>query len=187
MRVPSINTVALYDHKFFFAELGHQYKRVGVIDETIGVLLSYLPPPREYFDHRYLIATDDGLLAVEMKDDMTILSYLVKDVIECQFEVFRLENYPQNPHWTKLSGIGDLMLFLDQQNGFSLKASDFGGFKGNCIYFITSGSKFPKKGYEHVIGRFDLESNRTERVPAPAWLGLRKWERRAAWFIPTLN
>ncbi|KAJ4812207.1 F-box family protein [Rhynchospora pubera] len=187
MTVPFIQTVAFYDHKFFFAEWGHQNKRVGVIDETTGVLLSYLPPPSDDFYHRYLIATDDGLLAVEMKDGMSILPSLVNDLTKCQFEVFRLENYPQNSHWIKLSEIGDLMLFLDKQNGFSLKASDFGGFKGNCIYFITFGSKFPKRGYEYVIGRFDLESNRTERVPAPAWLGIRKWERRAAWFIPTLN
>ncbi|KAJ3706365.1 hypothetical protein LUZ61_010070 [Rhynchospora tenuis] len=190
MIVPSIRTVALYDHKFFFAERGHQYQRIGVIDEITGVLLSYLPPPTEYFYYKYLIATDDGLLAVELKGSTIILpSFMTdaSDVTKCQFEVFRLENYPQNSHWIKLSEIGDLMLFLDKQNGFSLKASDFDGFKGNCIYFITSGIKYPKREYEHVIGRFDLESNRTEMVPAPAWLGLRQWERQAAWFIPTLN
>ncbi|KAF3322206.1 hypothetical protein FCM35_KLT13347 [Carex littledalei] len=97
---------------------------------------------------------------------------------ESQFEVYRLENYPQNPHWTKLSGIGDLMLFL--------KASDFGGFRGNCIYFITTRNK-PKRSTEHVIGRFDIGLNKTEKISAPAWLGNRTWERQATWFLPTLN
>ncbi|KAJ4733444.1 F-box family protein [Rhynchospora pubera] len=187
IRVPSIKTVALYDHKFFFAEWGHLHQRVGVIDETTGVLLSYFPPPINNFYHGYLIATDDGLLAVEVIKSIAVIPYLLIDLEKCQFLVYRLENYPRNPQWTKLSGIGDLMLFLDQQNGFSLKASDFGGFKGNCIYFITAGKKWAKPGSENVIARFDIESNKTKRIPAPAWLGLRQWERQAAWFIPTLN
>ncbi|KAJ4759732.1 F-box protein (DUF295) [Rhynchospora pubera] len=186
-RVPSFKTVAFYDHKFFLTGYGIENSRIRVIDEATGVVLSYLPLPTDDFYHGYLIATDDGLLAVEVIGSITVMPFLLIDVKECQFEVYRLENYPQNSHWNKLSGIGDLMLFLDQQNGFSLKASDIGGFKGNCIYFITTGSKKPKSGSEHVIGRFDLESNTTERIPAPAWLGIRTWERQAGWFLPTLK
>ncbi|KAJ4812206.1 F-box protein (DUF295) [Rhynchospora pubera] len=186
VRVPRLKTVVFYDHKFFVTDDEINYTRIRVIDESTGAVLSYLPPPTDNFYHGYLIATDDGLLAVEVIRSIAVIPYLKIDLEECQFEVYRLENYPQNPHWTKLRGIGDLMLFLDQQNGFSLKASDFGGFKGNCIYFITAGKKWPKRGSEHVIARFDIESNKTERIPAPAWLGRRFFERQAAWFMPTL-
>ncbi|KAJ3706368.1 hypothetical protein LUZ61_010073 [Rhynchospora tenuis] len=176
----------VYEREHIILYYGIENSRIRVVDEATGVVLSHLPLPADDFYHGYLIATDDGLLAVEVKSSLTVVPILLIDVKECKFEVYRLENYPQNSHWTKLSGIGDLMLFLDQQNGFSLKATDIGGFKGNCIYFITTGSK-PKAGSEHVIGRFDMESNTTERIPAPAWLGIRTWERQAAWFVPTLK
>ncbi|KAF3322202.1 F-box protein [Carex littledalei] len=150
MRFPLERTVAFYDHKFFVAELSSE--RIMVIDEASGVVLSHLPVPSRKFYNGCLIATDDGLLAVEIS--ILVSPFLLIDVKKCEFQVYQLENYPQNPHWTKLSGIGDLMLFVDQKSGFSLKASEFGGFRGNCIYFITTGNK-PKRGSEHVIGRFD--------------------------------
>ncbi|KAJ3706367.1 hypothetical protein LUZ61_010072 [Rhynchospora tenuis] len=187
VRVPCLKTVVFYDHKFFVTDNAIKYGRIRVIDVSTGAVLSYLPPPTDNFYHGYLIATDDALLAVEVIRSTAVMPYLLIDLEKCQFEVYRLENYPQNPQWTKLSEIGDLMLFLDQQNGFSLKASDFGGFKGNCIYFITAGKKWPKPGSEHVIARFDLESNKTERIPGPVWLGRRFFARQAAWFLPTLN
>ncbi|XP_078167182.1 putative F-box/kelch-repeat protein At5g24040 [Carex rostrata] len=186
IRFPFQRTVAFYDHKFFVAELSGRVgrTRIMVIDEASKVVLSHLPCPIKHFYRGYLIATDDGLLLVEPSTTL-IFPFLLIDVTKCAFQVYRLENYPQNPHWTKLSGIGDLMLFVDQKSGFSLKASEFGGFKGNCIYFIKTGKK-PKCISEHVIGRFDIGLNKTEKILAPRWLG-NIWERQAGWFMPTLN
>ncbi|KAF3335229.1 F-box protein [Carex littledalei] len=184
-RFPRTRTVAFYDHKFFVAVPSS--KRITVIDEASGVVLSDIPHPSRDFYNGYLIATDDGLLAVEIS--ILVSPFLrVDDLQKCEFDVYRLENYPRNPHWNKLSGIGDLMVFVDKNSGFSLKASDFGaGFRGNCIYFITKGNKPNRHGSEHVIGRFDIGLNKTEKMLTPRWLGNRTWERQAAWFMPTLN
>ncbi|XP_078154792.1 putative F-box/kelch-repeat protein At5g24040 [Carex rostrata] len=184
-RFPRTRTVAFYDHKFFVAEPSS--KRITVIDEASGVVLPDIPHPSRDFYNGYLIATDDGLLAVEIS--ILVSPFLmVDDLQKCEFDVYRLENYPQNSHWNKLNGIGDLMVFVDKNSGFSLKASDFGGgFRGNCIYFITKGNKPNRYGSEHVIGRFDIGLNKTEKMLTPRWLGNRTWERQAAWFMPTLN
>ncbi|XP_078153607.1 uncharacterized protein LOC144548763 [Carex rostrata] len=181
-RFPRTRMVAFYDDKFFVAEPSS--KRITVIVEASGVVLPDIPHPSRDFNlyNGYLIATDDGLLAVE-------ISILVSSAREqCEFDVYRLENYPQNPHWNKLNGIGNLMVFVDKNSGFSLKASDFGGgCRGNCIYFITKENKSNRYGSEHVIGRFDIGLNKTEKMLTPHWFGNRTWERQAAWFMPTLN
>ncbi|KAJ1704473.1 hypothetical protein LUZ63_004252 [Rhynchospora breviuscula] len=155
--------VAYHDHKYFLLET-----RNVDLSPTLAPLLA---PP---------LATTNGLLAI-----IGFKPLFVKDLKDCRFEVHRLENYPENSHWTKLNGIGDLILFVDHFNCFARKASDYHCFEGNCIYFISSVKK-PKRGSKHVIGRFDMGLNTVEELSGPTWFGKGNSKVNSAWFLPSI-
>ncbi|XP_078167689.1 putative F-box protein At2g16290 [Carex rostrata] len=137
----------LYDHK------------THVINISTGEVLSDIRSPAGvYFSD--LIVTPGGLLGV---DRLFPFNSGGKRMENCCFEVYRLEDEDEKPHWMKLSNIGDLMIFIDSNNGFCLSASDFDGFKGNCIYFLRSNDKTGRNSRSYV-GRYDLGENRSEVV-----------------------
>lgn len=61
---------------------------------------------------------------------------------EYRFEVYKLENngrkHAEQQQQMKMNSIGDRILFLNSSTGFCFRASDFSGFKENCIYFISA-------------------------------------------------
>ncbi|KAJ4812203.1 F-box family protein [Rhynchospora pubera] len=81
----------------------------------------------------------------------------------CWFDVYRLEEEEEPPRWVKLSDIGDLMIFLNSNNGFCLSADDFDGIRGNCIYFTKWYAKYDNN-YRTLIGRYELGEKRSEVV-----------------------
>lgn len=180
MTFGELTSAACYENRYFLLENSNLHSRIVVIDENDKPELASIPFPNNGFYLNYLIATSDGLLAVSAS-----IPQHLNDLKESRFEVQRLENYPRNPQWNKLSSIGDLMLFMDHSNCFSLKAGDYSGFKGNCIYFITRCRK-AKRGTKHVIGKFDMGRNEVEEISGPAWLGKRNSNVKAAWFVPSM-
>ncbi|KAJ1702479.1 hypothetical protein LUZ63_002258 [Rhynchospora breviuscula] len=181
-----LTNAAYHNSKYFILKDNMEYEMV-VIDKTNGAELPSVrfpnyDPPLDFSmtsDVNYLIATTNGLLLIT-----GFIPLCTGDLNDCQFEVHRLGNYPQNPNWTKLTGIGDLMVFLDHSNCFALEASDYDGFKGNCIYFIT----FPSLR-KRVIGRFDIGLNKTEELTGPKWFGSGKGRKvctSSAWFVPSI-
>ncbi|KAJ3672496.1 hypothetical protein LUZ60_007217 [Juncus effusus] len=97
-----------------------------------------------------------------------------------EFEVYYLKDGGTNSHWVKMtSGIGDRMLFFEwpfSSVGLCLKASDFEGFRGNCIYFTTFSRGEVKAGYN--LCRYDLESKETQVIPNTCGF--------SCWFVPSL-
>ncbi|KAJ3679993.1 hypothetical protein LUZ60_016271 [Juncus effusus] len=175
LRVPSKTWAVLYwRHKFLV--LTRNNKRIMVIDETTGAVLSKIIqlPAR---DIECLISLGEGgLLAVRHNFAGR------KHVAKFWFDIYRLDNDHENTHWTKLSEIGDRMLFLDTIGGFSLKASNFHGFRGNCIYFVT---RVDQEGGEIKFGlhRYDVRENKTETMPWPT--GFAKDAKCVSWFVPS--
>ncbi|XP_078182394.1 putative F-box protein At5g66830 [Carex rostrata] len=89
----------------------------------------------EPFRGPYLVESCGEILSVSHNH-----SYKCRDF---KFSIHRLEfeNGKGTPCWVELSSIGDRILFFEitvpYGRGFWLRASDFIGFKGNCIYFIN--------------------------------------------------
>ncbi|KAF3331948.1 hypothetical protein FCM35_KLT03354 [Carex littledalei] len=159
---------------------------VDVSDGPTGKILSTISCPVDVMADSCLISTSDGLLMVSKnyvrshEDDKPYNDY--------QFVVYRLENYNNNhPNWTMLSGIGDMMLFLDDRNAFSLKTSEYDhGYKGNCIYFITR----LKKTCSHlnslsryIVVGYDMGESKSFEVCS---LGEYTNRTELFWFIPSL-
>ena len=107
-----------------------------------------------------LIVTPGGLLGV---DSLFPLYGGGECVEKCCFKIYRLEDEDKKPHWIELSDIGDLMIFIGSNNCFCLSASDFDGYKGNCIYFLRSNNKTGHHSRSCVV-RYDLGKNRSEVV-----------------------
>ncbi|KAJ3695923.1 hypothetical protein LUZ60_001300 [Juncus effusus] len=97
------------------------------------------------------------------------------------FDIYRLDfgDGSVEPCWVRIDGIGEEMLFLDLFHGFrglSFSASDFAGFRGNCIYFLDE--EFEKtKGC--ILCRYDIENDTVEVLSCP-------FEKGGTWIVPSL-
>ncbi|KAF3339276.1 F-box protein [Carex littledalei] len=93
--------------------------------------------------------------------------------MDYKFYIHRLEfgNGKGNPCWVKLRNIGDRILFFDlfygTGCGFYLKASDFVGFNGNCIYFTNSVCRTFGSGDFYKIFMYDIENGETILIDSP--------------------
>ena len=103
--------------------------------------------------------------------------------MDYKFYIHRLEfgNGKGNPCWVKLSSIGDRILFLQihlghRSCGLCLRASDFAGFKGNCIYFTFCAGHF------NVVNMYDMGNGETTDINTPFGQ-----EDYITWFMPTLT
>lgn len=94
--------------RIFILSTGHATKsnRIVLISDTTGRVVSTAPCLEELSAHCCLILTRDGSLMVIKKQGPMICE-------DFQFAVYRLQNYDTKPHWTKLSGIRDMMLILE--------------------------------------------------------------------------
>ncbi|KAF3326925.1 hypothetical protein FCM35_KLT08555 [Carex littledalei] len=157
---------------------------VNVSDVYTGKVLSTISCPVEVMVDSCLISTRDGLLMVSKK------SVYDKPYLDYKFVVYRLQNYDNNhPNWTILSGIGDMMLFLDDRNAFSLIAGEYDhGYRGNCIYFITrlktNFSHFNSETHNYKVVGYDMGENRSFEVCSLGEYTTQHTE--LFWFIPSL-
>ncbi|XP_078169536.1 uncharacterized protein LOC144563958 [Carex rostrata] len=90
----------------------------------------------------------------------------------CHFDIHYLYfgDGEGKPCWVKITNIGDQMLFLQYNRGLSICASNFVGFKGNCIYFLK---------YGRYLCRYDIGDGTTDVLPCP-------FVSVDSWFVPSL-
>lgn len=118
---------------------------------------------------RYLVESVGEILRVSMKFES------LASIEKTAFCIYKLAlDHERNNSllfWVKVSDIGDQMLFLDAQNGFSMNATSFHGCKGNCIYFL----------HLHCTPcRYNIEDGKTERfIKCPF--------QSSTWFVPDLR
>ncbi|XP_078159092.1 putative F-box protein At1g44080 [Carex rostrata] len=159
---------------------------IEIIDISSLEVLYVIPPPKDEemlrlkgFAYPYLIESCGEILAVCCLESYKTMDY--------KFFIHRLEfgNGKGDPCWVKVSSIGDRILFFHfpagTGRGFCLKASDFAGFKGNCIYFINKSTNYPS-GHNQVINMYDIQNGETVFIDTPFDCG-----NLITWFMPTLN
>ncbi|XP_078150055.1 putative F-box protein At4g22060 isoform X2 [Carex rostrata] len=90
----------------------------------------------------------------------------------CHFDIYSLYfgDGESKPCWVKIIDIGNQMLFLQYNRGLALCASNFTGFKGNCIYFLK---------YNQYLCRYDIGDGTIEVLPCP-------FDSVGTWFVPSL-
>lgn len=94
----------------------------------------------------------------------------------CWFEVYQLSEEQSPPCWVKLSDMGDLIIFLNEDTtGFCLSASDFQGIKGNSIYFIEY---HPTHHSRMLIGLYELGNDRSKVIG--------QLETEGTWIVPNV-
>ncbi|XP_078152138.1 putative F-box/kelch-repeat protein At5g24040 isoform X2 [Carex rostrata] len=91
---------------------------------------------------------------------------------QCHFDIYCLYfgDGEEKPCWVKITDIGDQMLFLQYYRGLSFCASNFAGFKGNCIYFLKEG---------RYLCRYDIGDGTSVVLPCP-------FDSVDSWFVPSL-
>ncbi|XP_078153160.1 putative F-box protein At1g44080 [Carex rostrata] len=154
-----------------------------IMDVSAHKELYLIPPPKyeitaqSYYVGPYLVESCGEILAIFHSH-----SYWCTDF---KFYIHRLEfgNGKGNPCWVKLSSIGDRILFLQinlswGSHGLCLRASDFAGFKGNCIYFTFNQSA----GHFSVVNMYDMGNGETTGINTPFGQ-----EDYITWFMPTLT
>ncbi|XP_078154659.1 putative F-box protein At4g22060 [Carex rostrata] len=91
---------------------------------------------------------------------------------QCHFDIYSLYfgDGKGKPCWVKITDIGDQILFLRFNRGLSFRASNFAGFKRNCIYFVKN---------KQYLCRYDIGDGTTEVLPCP-------FDSIETWFVPSL-
>ncbi|KAL7611072.1 F-box protein SKIP23 [Lactuca sativa] len=96
-----------------------------------------------------------------------------------KLEVYKLDHEEQR--WIEVKSLGDRMLFIGDNCGFSASASDFPGCKGNCVFFTGLSREDDGLMKNRGVGVFDLESGSIGPIannsansqlfwPPPPWL-----------------
>ncbi|KAJ4799852.1 F-box protein [Rhynchospora pubera] len=139
---------------------------------TRSILSTVPPPPRDSrpISPRYMLETCGEILLI-----FTHMKFIGK-LEEIDFTIYQLNKVGGTYQWVKIRDIGDRMLFLGYVHSFALRASDFSGFRGNCIYFY----KDDFKSLRFLLCQHDLETGTTEVLPNFSG----KW---STWMIPNLS
>ncbi|KAJ3704415.1 hypothetical protein LUZ61_008120 [Rhynchospora tenuis] len=115
---------AYYNGMYFV----HDHFGITQVLDTVTIkVLHVVPPPPEYWikelyasvrGETYLVQSAGDILQVCLHD------FELHQVSDCHIRINRLEGLPSEnggkPRWVKVSSIGDPMLFLDDNYGFSL-------------------------------------------------------------------
>lgn len=139
--------------------------------------IGQIPPPVAYFSPlvRHLVELPTGeLLLVLLDENCSDSSELER------FRLYLLDE--QQLQWSKVSSIGDTVLFVDCDRAMAFTAGDFSGCRGNCIYFVNyiAGDYDKNK----MVLLFDIGKSQVDHVPIS--LDICESELRGAvWFVPT--
>ncbi|KAJ0693020.1 putative F-box domain-containing protein [Helianthus annuus] len=96
-----------------------------------------------------------------------------------KLEVYKLDR--EEGRWVEVKDLGDKMLFLGDNCGFSASAEEFPGCKGNCVFFTGQNREDDGLVKSRGVGVFDLESGSIGAIsndvgysqlfwPPPQWL-----------------
>ncbi|KAJ3691115.1 hypothetical protein LUZ61_020279 [Rhynchospora tenuis] len=151
-------------------------RNIRVVDFNNGNTVSLLPEvPSESSDQHYCIVE-------ACRDLIVVWSFLAKQnlyppELDYKYELYQLKDSGTYPSWTKVNDIGDRMLFYDNQcKWHCLKASDFEGCEGNCIYTITSSTM------NHFVNCYSVTMERTTQLH---WF-CDYYKNTGTWFFPSL-
>jgi Protein of unknown function (DUF295) len=158
-----------------------------VFDTTSGKKLYTIPPPMNihcYLKNVYIVVACGVILRVCSDIEycrVCDLEYCTVRDLEASFfyiHALKFEGERRQPYWVRVSDIGDQILFLDYNNGFSVTAT--AGLKGNCIYFIAENViTHPRNNSTRSkLWRYDIGAGRAERLHCPF--------ERFTWFVPSL-
>ncbi|KAJ4814561.1 F-box protein [Rhynchospora pubera] len=167
---------------FFMIEHNTQNKVTKVLDIGSHKEVCVIPSPEGESHVRagpYLVESSGEILRVNYTVSYKRANY--------KFTIHRLEltNGNGQPCWVKITSIGDQILFFDFIAGraFSLRATDFSGFKGNHIYFIRRVRRVFGQGPPvNVVNKYYIRTGKTEFVRPPF-----NREKSITWFVPFLN
>ncbi|KAJ3706374.1 hypothetical protein LUZ61_010079 [Rhynchospora tenuis] len=151
-------------------------RRTWALDLTTGSTSLSIWLPNHVGDFYCLVEAAGALLGI-VQHNLCIDRVPLE---KCWFEVYRLEEEENPPYWSKLSDIGDLMIFLNSNNGFCVSANgfEFDGIRGNCIYFTKWNGKDDHNS-RTLIGRYELGEERSEIVGHPRCTA-------GTWIVPNL-
>ena len=163
---------------------------VTVFDAATLAVLGAVPPPlpqvapprRDAFDCTALVPSGDELLCVIRHFGKDGRGELLEDCGSLKVHRLDMEigqghdQLTQLPRWVQMRSIGDRMLFIGLFQGFSFNASDFHGFKGDCIYFF----KLERDKRSSIYRFSSMEDGHTEELPGP-------WMHACTWFVPSLS
>lgn len=179
------NRDAYYNGMYFVNE--EETGTTKVIDVVTRKVVHMVPPPPPPEDDNdchhsprgmtYLVQSAGDILRVFLHDDELL------QVKDSHFHIHRLDFGSENggkPCWVKISSIGDHILFLDQDSGFSLSCKDFSGIRGNSIYFLKLQSQDIYEPPFYFLCRYDIEEARTEPLACPLANG-------GTWIVPSLR
>ncbi|XP_056163974.1 F-box protein SKIP23-like [Syzygium oleosum] len=155
----------IYRDGLFYAV--SSYGRIAVCDVNgDSPRVSYIDKPRVVCgDIQYLVSVGDDLMLVTRHLDSNFWPELHQTVFRTKlFDVFKLGD---EFRWEWVADLGDYMIFIGQNSSFALRASDFPGCMGNCIYYTDDHSDSNCDGFleEQDMGIFRLEDESFEKLP----------------------
>lgn len=150
---------------------------------TLAVLGDAAPPPpppvtlhRDAFKCSSFVPSGDDLLCVIRYFRRKNTEQAGELLEDCRaLEVHRLEIAGEKSRWVQMRSIRDRMLFVGLYQGFSLRAADFAGLEGNCVYFFKM-----DRASRSFIYRFRMEDGQIEELPGPSM-------HACTWFVPSLS
>lgn len=107
-----------------------------------------------------------------------------------RFEVFELDDTEGQAKWSKVNSIRNDTLFLDSDRAMALPATEFNGYRGNCILFLNYEEEDVSSQISiyrpKAIGlsSFDIGNDRVEELLC---LDTNVWgDEKVVWFVPGL-
>ncbi|KAJ4746483.1 hypothetical protein LUZ62_080888 [Rhynchospora pubera] len=159
-----------YEGMYYINDYGADTR---IMNATTGEVVSTIPSPETGFNKiecQYMLETCGEILLIYRHK----IAGKMKQYV---FDIYRLDEARGDYQWVKIRGIGDRMLFLNSTGGFSVSASDFPGFRGNCIYFQAA--DLPSHNYM-LLRQHDLENGTTKILP-------NFWGECGTWIIPNFG
>ncbi|XP_071692978.1 F-box protein SKIP23-like [Rutidosis leptorrhynchoides] len=100
-----------------------------------------------------------------------------------KLEVYKLDF--QEHKWVEVKDLGDRMLFLGDNCGFSASASDFPGCNGNCVFFTGQSREDDGLMKSRGVGVYDLNNGNIGAIPNNSGYSKLFWP-PPSWLHPNL-
>ncbi|GJR27318.1 F-box protein SKIP23 [Tanacetum coccineum] len=100
-----------------------------------------------------------------------------------KLQVYKMDR--EGEKWVEVKDLGDRMLFLGDNCGFSASAKDFPGCKGNCVFFTGQNREDDGTMKSRGISVFDLETGNIGAIPNNSGYSQLFWP-PPAWLHPNL-